>query len=48
MLNKHKEGLYAVAFDNLNIIYKMNEEKTAVEVVKILQVGDSGERDLVG
>ena len=23
-LNKHKEGIYAVALDNLNIVYSMN------------------------
>ena len=35
-INKHKEGIYAVALDNLNIIYKMNEEKTHIIIVKIL------------
>lgn len=27
-LTKHKEGIYAVALDNLNIVYTMNQEKT--------------------
>jgi hypothetical protein len=26
-LNKHKEGIYAIALDNLNIIYTMDENK---------------------
>ena len=40
-LNKHKEGIYAVALDNLNIIYKMNEEKTEITIVKILWTDNS-------
>ena len=35
-LNKHKEGIYAIALDNLNIVYTMDEKKTEVHVVKIL------------
>ena len=37
-LNKHKEGLYAVALDNLNIVYIMNAEKTEIHIVKIVYV----------
>lgn len=37
-LNKHKEGLYAVALDNLNIVYTMNAEKTEIHIVKIVYV----------
>ncbi|CDW81477.1 UNKNOWN [Stylonychia lemnae] len=35
-LNKHKEGIYAVALDNMNIIYKMNEEKTQITIIKVI------------
>jgi hypothetical protein len=41
-LNKHKEGIYAIAFDNLNIVYTMNEQKTDLQVVKIMYVDNSG------
>lgn len=35
-LNKHKEGIYAIALDNLNIVYTMDEKKTEVHIVKVL------------
>ena len=35
-LNKHKEGIYAVALDNLNVVYMMNEEKTATKILKVI------------
>lgn len=35
-LTKHKQGVYAVALDNLNIIYVMNEDKTDITIVKII------------
>eukprot|EP00347_Sterkiella_histriomuscorum_P005014 403358232 len=35
-LNKHKEGIYAVALDNMNIIYKMNEEKTQITIIQVI------------
>lgn len=35
-LNKHQEGIYAVALDNLHIVYTMNSAKTKCEVVKIM------------
>ena len=41
-LNKHKEGIYAVALDNLNIVYTMNQDKTEVVIVKIIYVNNSG------
>ena len=40
-LNKHKEGIYAVALDNLNIVYIMDEEKTEVVIVKIIYVNNT-------
>lgn len=35
-LNKHKEGIYVVKLDNLDIVYIMNENKTECQIVKIL------------
>lgn len=35
-LNKHKEGIYAIALDNLNIVYTMDQSKTRIEIVKVL------------
>lgn len=40
-LNKHKEGIYAVALDNLNIVYTMNQDKTEIVIVKIIYVNNS-------
>ena len=40
-LNKHKEGIYAVALDNMNIVYTMNSEKTEIKVMKIIYVDNS-------
>ena len=40
-LNKHKEGIYAIALDNLNIVYTMNENKKEVCIVKILVANNS-------
>jgi len=40
-LNKHKEGIYAVALDNLHIVYTMNSDKTKCEVVKIMYSDNS-------
>ena len=40
-LNKHQEGIYAVALDNLHIVYTMNTEKTECKVVKILYADNS-------
>ena len=55
MLNKHvrffhlqKEGIYAVAFDNVDIVYKMNEEKTHVTIVRIFLVGEEGTLEGMG
>lgn len=35
-LNKHGEGIYAIALDNLNIIYTMNKQKTQLNIVKVM------------
>ena len=35
-LTKHKHGVYAVALDNLNIVYMMNEDKTNITIVKVI------------
>ena len=35
-LNKHKEGIYAIALDNLNIVYTMNAQKTEVRVLSVI------------
>ena len=35
-LNKHKEGIYVVKLDNLDIIYIMNDNKSECQIVKIL------------
>ena len=35
-LTKHKQGVYAVALDNLNIVYMMNEDKTNITIVKVI------------
>lgn len=40
-LNKHKEGIYAVALDNLNIVYSMNQQKTEVKILKIIYVDNT-------
>lgn len=36
-LNRHKEGLYAIRLDNLEIVYEMDEEHQHVKVIEILQ-----------
>lgn len=38
-LNKHKEGIYAVALDNLHIVYTMNQD--LIVIVKVLYVNNS-------
>ena len=35
-LNKHKEGIYVIKLDNLDIIYIMNESKSECQIVKVL------------
>ena len=40
-LNKHKEGIYAVALDNMNIVYTMDSEKTEITVKKVIYVDNS-------
>lgn len=35
-LNKHKEGIYAIALDNMNIVYTMNTQKTEVRVLSVI------------
>ena len=41
-LNKHKEGIYAVALDNLNIVYSMDDPNKRVNILKIMYVDNSG------
>lgn len=43
-LNKHKEGIYAIALDNLNIIYTMDESKKEILIVKILIANNSTDK----
>jgi len=35
-LNKHQEGIYAIALDNLNIVYTMDTRKALVRIVKVM------------
>ena len=41
-LNKHKEGIYAVALDNLNIVYSMDDPNKRVNILKIMYVDNTG------
>ena len=34
-LNKHKEGIYGIALDNLNLVYSLDEEHSKVEILKV-------------
>lgn len=34
-LTKHKEGIYGVALDNLNIVYSMDEEHSKINILKV-------------
>lgn len=43
-LNKHKEGIYGIALDNLNLVYSLNEEHSKVEVLKITYCDHSTEK----
>jgi len=36
-LNRHKEGLYAIRLDNLEIVYEMDETHEKVLVCEILR-----------
>ena len=40
-LNKHKEGIYAVALDNINIVYSMDDTKKRVNILKIIYVDNA-------
>jgi len=40
-LNKHKEGIYAVALDNLNIVYAMDDSKKEVHILKVMYADNS-------
>ncbi len=44
-LNKHKEGIYAVALDNLNIVYAMDDIKKEVFILKIMYADCSQPRE---
>ena len=34
-LTKHKEGIYGIALDNLNIVYSMDEAHATIDILKI-------------
>jgi hypothetical protein len=34
-LNKHKEGIYGIALDNLNLVYSLDEQHSKVEILKV-------------
>ncbi len=34
-LTKHKEGIYGMALDNLNIVYSMDEEHSKINILKV-------------
>ena len=40
-LNKHKEGIYAVALDNINIVYSMDDANKRVNILKIMYVDNT-------
>ena len=44
-LNKHKEGIYAVALDNINIVYAMDDAKKEVTILKLIYVDASLPRE---
>ena len=44
-LNKHKEGIYAVALDNINIVYSMDDPNKTVNIIKIMYVDNSGPQE---
>jgi hypothetical protein len=35
-LNKHKEGIYGIALDNLSIVYGMDETHNIINILKIM------------
>jgi hypothetical protein len=35
-LNKHKEGIYAVALDNVNIVYMTSEDMSKITIYKAI------------
>ena len=43
-LNKHKEGIYAVALDNLNIVYAMDDVKKEVHILKVMYTDIASEQ----
>jgi len=44
-LNKHKEGIYGVALDNMNIVYSMDESKKHINILKIIHADNSAPRE---
>ena len=40
-LNKHREGIYGVALDNLNIVYSMDDTKKQVHILKVMFADNS-------
>ena len=43
-LNKHREGIYGVALDNLNIVYSMDDTKKQVHILKVMFADNSQPR----
>ena len=44
-LNKHKEGIYAVALDNLNIVYAMDDIRKEIHILKVIFADNSQPRE---
>ena len=44
-LNKHKEGIYGIALDNLNIVYTMDETHNIINIVKIIFSDNSMQKE---
>lgn len=44
-LNKHKEGIYAVALDNINIVYAMDDTKKEIHILKVMYADNSQPRE---
>lgn len=40
-LNKHKEGIYGIALDNLNLVYSLDEEHAKVDILKVTYMDNS-------
>ena len=43
-LNKHKEGIYGLALDNINIVYAMDDIKKEIHILKVIYADNSQPR----